>query len=100
MMTKWIILILLIINLIYSMYEWGLYAYNARTSSYDVEYYQEIHNKSTNRYKDIKILEDWKCRNFIYNINRREWATKLYFDLLILSIFSIWIIKNTKKAQT
>jgi len=80
---KKILIVLLIINLAYSAYQFGIYAYNAHTSTFDVAYFQKLVSSKQN-IKDVKTLEDWKCRHEIYIENRNEWLTALIIGSLIL----------------
>jgi len=95
-MKKLPVFILVLASFIYSTYEWGIYAYNSRTSNYDIEYYSSL-CKDKNNYNnaDARTLEDWICRNSLYNASKKEWLIILLLNIVTF----ILLIILTKKEE-
>ena len=87
-------------SVIYCCYKWQIYTYNAKTSKYDVEYYSKIClDKVEFNKQDLATLEDWKCRNEMYNSSRNEWFIGLLINLFTLTLATI-TIKRTGLKRT
>ena len=85
---KIILVVVVSINLLFSFYNWGVYAYNAKESYSNIEGLEELYNKAgdISKLEKNELIIKAKTTQISWEVSKNEWLLKLLIDLVILVI--------------
>lgn len=99
---KIILVIVVSVNVLFSFYNWGIYAYNASQSSHNRNLLENSYKKNnTSEIEKTEYLTERKTLKSTWEASRKEWLLKLLIDLVVLVLVLFYCygksFNNTKR---
>ncbi|PQJ11395.1 hypothetical protein CJD36_006225 [Flavipsychrobacter stenotrophus] len=97
---KVLLVIVLLLNALYSAYMYEYYAYNSKTSSFAVTYFnKDLSNPKLNHEETMVLIEHWKCVNIECDKSKKEWLNIMLFNVVILFLVVVVPRANKKSSK-
>ena len=95
------IVVVLLINLLYSAYKYEYYVYNSEKSSSTVAFYDKNLSNPNINYEETKgLVEHWKYVNINCNKSKKEWLNiMLYNSAALFLLMIIFFTNNIHKRR-
>ena len=97
------IIAILILNSVFSIYQWGLYSYNLSISIgriHDYEGMQKHLEEAKYKEESVKQISIWRTKSDGDAEGKKLWGIKCIMDTLILLNVTYWILARKRKAIT
>jgi hypothetical protein len=83
---KIIIVIVVSVNILFSFYNWGIYAYNASQYSHNSNLLENSYKKNnTSEIEKTEYLTERKTLKLTWEANKKVWLLKLLIDIVVLT---------------